>query len=272
MRNSFIKKITILFIIISIVLLCIFTPVLKHIGKGIGTVVSPVQNGITKCINGVRGYFAYLGRLKNTDKLNAELQAKIDKLQQQTADYDRIKNENDRLNEILELKNSYSEKNSVVAEIISKNGGNWFKVFTINKGEKDGISVNDAVVNSNGLIGRVSECGSNYAKVITIIDTEHSVSGIIGRTGDFVQLDGDVKLMKDGLCKMSVITEDADVMIGDTVETSGIGGVYPKNIVIGTVLKFEENTDGTGTYAVLKPYVDFQRLYEVMVIKSNGGK
>ncbi len=272
MRNKFPKRIFILLLIVAVVLLCIFTPLLRYIGNAVGFVTSPIQSGITKCVSGVQGYFAYLGRLDEVDAQNAQLLKKIDKMNQQLAGYERMKSENDRLNEMLELKNGYSENNAVAAEIIAKNSGNWFEIFTINKGTSDGISVNDTVINSKGLIGKVSECGTNYAKVVTIIDTEHSVSGIIGRTGDFVQVDGDIKLMKNGFCKMSIITEDADVMIGDTVETSGMGGVYPKNIVIGTVQKFEENADGTGTYAILKPYVDFQHLYEVLVIKGNGGK
>ena len=97
------------------------------------------------------------------------------------------------------------------------------------------MSENSAVINRKGLIGRVTNSSSNSSNVITIIDPNHSVSGMISRTGDLVQIDGELQLMKDGLCKMTVITEDADIMIGDTVETSGVGGIYPRGIMIGIV-------------------------------------
>ena len=192
MRRRFPKKILILLLVVALTLLCIYTPLLSKIGNGVGVVFSPVQNGITKCINGVKGYFDYLGRLGDADKENQQLIKEIDKLMSQKSDYDSLKRENERLNDLLEFKNNYPEKNTVAAEVISKNGGNWFQVFTINKGKKDGIAVNDTVLNSKGLIGRVSECGTNYSKIITVIDASHSVSGVIGRTGDFVQLDGDI--------------------------------------------------------------------------------
>ena len=91
---------------------------------------------------------------------------------------------------------------------------------------------------------------------------------MISRTGDLVQIDGELQLMKDGLCKMTVITEDADIMIGDTVETSGVGGIYPRGIMIGIVKEFKNNEEGTGQYAVVEPYVDFQHIYEVLIILS----
>ena len=103
---------------------------------------------------------------------------------------------------------------------------------------------------------------------ITGLDVNHSVSGKISRTGDLVQVDGDLVLMKSGYCKMNIITEDADIIIGDVVETSGIGGVYPKGIKIGTITELKQNDEGTGNYAVIKPEVDFSRIDEVIILSS----
>ena len=91
---------------------------------------------------------------------------------------------------------------------------------------------------------------------------------MISRTGDLVQVDGNLELMEDGLCKMTVISENADVMIGDTVETSGVGGIYHRGIMIGIVKEFRNNEEGTGQYAIVEPYVDFQRIYEVLIVTN----
>jgi len=93
---------------------------------------------------------------------------------------------------------------------------------------------------------------------------------MISRTEDLVQIDGDLALMKEGLLKMTVITEGADIIIGDTVVTSGIGGIYPKGIFIGTVTEFRNNSEGTGKYAIVKPDVDFQRVYDVLLLTGAG--
>lgn len=263
------KPIIIVSIIAAVVILivvCVFTPLLNIISSWIGNVVTPIQSGITGVTNSISRTFQTWANHKNLYAENESLKEEIDILKNENRKYLTYKNENERLKSLLDLKDQLEELAPVAASVIGKDAGNWFNVFTIDKGSNAMIVENTPVVNSNGLIGRVLSTGDNWSKVITVIDRDHSVSGKISRTGDFVQIDGDLELMKSGLCKMTIITEDADVIVGDTVVTSGIGGIYPEGLFIGTVTEFRNNENGTGKYAVVKPEVDFQHIFDVLLL------
>ncbi len=271
MKNKKPKFIVVTVLIIVILsVLCIFTPLLDTFTSWIGNAVAPVQTGVTNVVAEIKLIFS---KWDDTQKLyieNGNLKKQVDELNKKNKEYITYKQENERLKNILELKSELDYLKPVAATVISKDAGNWFNIFSVNKGKNDGIKVNDTVINSKGLIGRVMQTGNNWAKVATVIDRDHSVSGVISRTGDLVQIDGDLSLMKSGLCKITIITEGADVIIGDTVMTSGIGGIYPKGLFIGTITEFKNNNDGTGKYAILKPDVDFQHIFEVVILTQAG--
>lgn len=264
--NKGIKILIIIILIISVALLSVFTPLLNKVGGVLTYCITPVQTGITIAINKTGEFFSNFGKAYYLTEQNKLLQNEIEKMKTENNEAVRIKKENESLKELLNIKNESYKNNSQAAIVIAKDAGNWFDVFTVNKGTSSKINENSAVINNKGLIGRVTNVASSSANVITIIDPNHSVSGMISRTGDLVQIDGDLMLKKDGLCKMTIITEDADIMIGDTVETSGVGGIYPRGIMIGIVKEFKNNEEGTGQYAVIEPYVDFQHIYEVLII------
>lgn len=273
MKNKKPYIIVIFALVIAIItILCIFTPVMRIVSSWVGSIVTPVQTGINNIVVSTK---QVLSKWENTQELaeeNEKLKLQIDELKSDNREYLSYKNENKRLKELLRLKDELAYLKPVAASVVSKDAGNWFNVFTVNVGENSGVNINDTVVDSKGLVGRVSQTGSNWAKIVTIIDYGHSVSGTISRTGDLVQVDGDLVLMKSGLCKMTIITEDADVIIGDTVFTSGIGGIYPKGLFVGTVTEFRNNSEGTGKYAVIKPDVDFQRIFDVLLLTGAEGK
>lgn len=264
--NKGIKYIFIIILLVVLILLSVFTPFLNKVGGALSYCFTPVQNVITITISKTGEFFGSFGKAAYLAEQNKLLQEEINKMKAENAEAVRIKKENDSLRELLNIDKNDYKNNAEAAIVIAKDAGNWFNVFTVNKGTSKNINENSAVINSKGLIGRVANSVANSSNVITIIDPSHSVSGMISRTGDLVQIDGDLQLMKDGLCRMTVITEDADIMIGDTVETSGVGGIYPRGIMIGIVKEFKNNEEGTGQYAILEPYVDFQHLYEVLIV------
>lgn len=268
MSNGF-KKIIAVVIAIVLILVIMLTPVKNFIiGIG-GTVISPVCSFFNGINTSVSGWFNYMNEAGSVHETNKELLKKIDELNIKIQSYQGLEQENKRLEKLLEIKNNYVDIESTGAEIIARESSNWFTVFTINKGSKDGIAKNHPVICGGGLVGHTTDVGSHWAKVVTVIDTAHSVSGMSLRSNDYVQLDGDLTLLGGGLCKMTNITENADVIVGDILVTSGIGGVYPKGIVIGTVQEFKTLESGTGSYAVVKPAVDFQRINEVLVLKTS---
>lgn len=268
-KKKFTGLLTVVLIII-IALLCFFTPVFKIISSWFGNVLTPVQSGINSATSGIESVFAGWGNTKKLAEENKQLKAEINKLKESNREWSGYKNENVRLKELLDLKNQKDQLNPVAATVIGKDAGNWFNVFTVNKGKDDGVVENTPVISPEGVVGRVSQAGKNWAKIVSVINYDHSVSGMISRTEDLVQIDGDLSLMKNGLLKMTVITEGADIIIGDTVVTSGIGGIYPKGLFVGTVTEFRNNKEGTGKYAVVKPDVDFQRIYDVILLTGTG--
>lgn len=256
---------------ILLVIVILITPIKSVIIRVGGSIISPVCGFFNRVSSSVSEWGYSVFHAGETFKENEQLKSDLNELKNKLALYEGLENENSRLHSLLELKNDYSNLKSTAAEVIAREAGNWFTVFTINKGKNDGIDINQPVLTSGGLVGHTTEVGSNWAKIVTMIDTSHSASGMSVRSGSYVQIDGDISLMGGGLCKMTNISEQADVIIGDTIVTSGIGGVYPKDIVIGTVVEFKNSESGAGNYAIIKPSVDFSRLTEVLVLQTDGG-
>ncbi len=256
-------------ILISLVLVIFLTPLKSVIVKFGGMIITPVNNMFNSVSKSVSQWAYSVTHANKVMEDNLNFKREIEELKNKLALYQGLESENNRLETLLELKDKYNNFDSTGAEIISRDAGNWFTVFTINKGKKDGIDKNQPVLCSGGLVGHTTEVGANWAKIVTLIDTTHSASGMSVRSGHYVQVDGDISLMGGGLCRMTNISEEADIILGDVIVTSGIGGVYPKDIVIGTVLEFKELETGTGNYAVIKPAVDFRHINEVLVLKTN---
>lgn len=263
------RKITMrIVLIIVIVVVFMFTPMLSWLGNSLGIVTTPVQTGITTVQNAIKGTASFWSRVKNVDSENRKLKQEVAVLKKKVTDYDRIIKENENYKKTLEIRERYDGAESVAAVVVGRTTDNWFGLLSVNKGSLSAIGEEFPVYSYEGLVGKTVKVGTNWSKIQTIIDSEHSVSGIVARTGDLVQIDGDIKLMKNGLCRMSVISENTDVIIGDLIETSGIGGVYPKGLVIGTVMEFKTNEEGTGNYALIKPAVDLEHLNQVLILKK----
>ena len=125
----------------------------------------------------------------------------------------------------------------------------------------------DCVVSAEGyLVGIVSEVGLNWATVLTIIDTDIELGARIFRTGEIAIAEGDFSLMSEGRLKLSYLSGETEILTGDQIVTSGLGGYYPSGLVIGAVESVQTEDDGLARYAVLAPLADFDALTEVFVI------
>lgn len=239
-------------------------------GNLIGTVLEPGQKLFSKIGNSIGGFFGFVFDMKSFQEENIELKEQVAALSEQVRALEADKEENDRLRQLLELKSAEAERDTVGCEVIAKDPGNWFYSFTIDKGSDDGIAVDDTVISGHGLVGRISEVASGWAKVQSIIDADSSVGALISRTQDFAIADGDLTLADNGQCKLNYVTKDASLVLGDAVVTSGLGGVYPEGILIGTVSEIKSDSLGYSQYAVLDTAVDFERIREVLVIRNGG--
>ena len=142
--------------------------------------------------------------------------------------------------------------------------------MTIDCGSDQGVSVNMAMVNDQGLIGRVTEVSSNWAKVRAIVDGQSSISAIVERTRDNGMIKGNNTFTtEDGLCQMINLPLDSDIVVGDRIITSGLGEIFPKGIPIGEVIEVVDEKREKYITAIVQPAVDFQRLEEGLVVGSH---
>lgn len=241
------------------------TPMVENV---IGVVISPVQNVFSSVGNYIENLAQFVFDMKTLKQQNEELSKKVDQLEQDNRGIQELQDENQRLRELMELKQKQKQFDTIGADIIAKEPGNWFNAFTIDKGTANGLQKKCAVITSKGLVGYIYDIGSNWAKVIAIIDPDSSAGGTIVRTRDSAVVKGDVNLEKDGLCKMTYLSKEADIISGDLIETSGLGGIYPKGLLIGKVGEIKPEEQGISQYAIIEPAVDFERLKEVLVIRS----
>lgn len=230
-------------------------------------VVNPIQNGLVYIKNKMannNGFFESIDALKeenqNLKKQNEELQIQLDELQL-------IKSENNILREYANLAEKYSEYTTVGAYIINKNTGNLSDVFVINAGKKQGITANMAVIGKDGLVGYIISSTSNTSKVQPIIDAASSVSGLASSSRTNVVVSGQVDSDKE--LKVQTLQVEDELIIGDVIETSGLGGIYPKGIKIGTVKEIIKTKNVSEKYAIIETKVDFKNLEYVLVIKNN---
>lgn len=236
----------------------------------LNVVLSPGQKLLSYTSQKIEGSFGFFVDIKSVRKENEELKAKVELLEKERLELLDYKVKNKELRDALNLKDQFSDYDFLGAYIIAKDPGNWFSVFNIDRGSKDGIKTNYPVITNKGLIGKVTVPGLVSSKVLTIIDSDSTVSARISKTRDLVVVRGDLSLKEQGLCRLDYIPPDADISIGDTIETSGIGGIFPKGIVIGKIKKVMQVNSETTKYAVIEPAVDFKRLEEVFILKDKA--
>lgn len=231
-------------------------------------VLSPFQKAATAVVNGVSGIFGYFYEFDSLKAQNKELNDRIREMEKTVREAEQDKKENEKLREMVGIKQKHEDFALEMAEIISRNDDAWSKVLTIDKGSKSGIKAGDCVITSDGFAGYVSEVGPTWSEVTAVTDTNMSAGAMVTRTRDVMVCEGDFELMKKGQLRLSYVSNDAVLYAGDTVETSGLGGLFPKGIMIGTVSSIGVETHGVSKYAVITPFVDVDKLTTVFVVKS----
>lgn len=236
--------------------------------------LSPVQGFITSVGQKVEDGMSFFKDIEAVRKENEELKAQVSELKIKNRELASLESKNEELRKALNLKKQFGDYTFLGANIIAVDPGNWFNVFKVDIGERDGVAVDFPVVaSSKGLVGRVMSTDLTSSKVLTIIDEASSVAGWISKAGGgHVIVRGDIELKEQGLCKMDYIPLEVDVEVGDVIETSGLGGIYPKGIIIGEVIEVRKTNSELDRYAIIRPEADFKRLEEVYILKSNENR
>ena len=181
--------------------------------------------------------------------------------------------ENKQLNEILEFKKTASDLVfSPPSSIIARNANDPYKGFTINKGSLDGLSLYDPVMTTLGLVGRITEIAPTYAKVSTIYSPKVKVGVISQRSKASGILENTLEYSDKNQILMSNIINDDDIIVGDLIITSGQGGVFPANQIVGEVIEVFNDSSGLYKNAVISPVNDPDKLINVFCITDFKGK
>lgn len=272
-RNKNIKKIIIVSIIVFLIIVIFASPRLvnsnSRVANAVGHVISPVSNffrNIGISINtGVRKV------LKIEEDLDAvNLRVKIAVLEEENRKLNDVISRSEPLKREFEMLKT-TNLNLIPVKVVSRTPGSWFDVFKINKGSRSGLKLNDTVVVAagddgeaiEGLVGKITELGFDYANVTTIESDNNKVAIRSLRSGD----GGIVTGMENGTLKAYMYDRNSDIVVGDVIITSGLGEVYKENVYVGIVDKVENDETNLKKNIYITPAVDTRKLTKVFVVK-----
>lgn len=234
-----------------------------------GNIFAPVQNFVMTVTNTIGGEVASIIDIKNIKVENEVLSQRVNQLEKEMVV---LRLKRDELEELRGLKHALNylqesaDSNPIVANITAKDPGNWFDTFTVNAGKKHGVEKNSIVLDAKGLVGRVYETGDTWAKVVSIIDNNSSVSFQVLRDA-----------RSQGILTGSITNEISgylfdhlfEIVVGDKLVTSGLG-LYPEGIIIGEVTEVHTSKSKLLKTISIEPAVNFNRLTKVLIVTPNN--
>lgn len=247
----------------------------------VSTVTVPLQKLSSNISNSASEFFQKYTNSAALYEENKTLRGEVNDLRNQLADYNSIKHENEQFREIIGEMENRKDLTVKAASVISRDSAGRFYSFYIDKGSLDGVSYLDPVMTADGLVGYVSEVGTSFAKVVTILDVQVNTGSYNSSTRDIGVISGSVELAKDGLCQMELLPRDSETKEGDFILTSGAldstsaslgGSLFPKDIFIGEVVRVEPDAHGTSLVAIIQPGADIPNVKNVFVITEFEGQ
>ena len=239
----------------------------KPFNSIIGYVVIPFEKGIGSAGSWIHTRSEELGQIHKLIAENQALKEQVAKLTEENTLLQQDKYELNKLRQLYELDEQYEEYHKVGARILSRDSGNWYSAFLIDKGTDDGLEKNMNVIAGGGLVGRISSVGPNWAKVTAIISDNANVSAMTLATEDNLMVSGSLKAMNEGTILFSQLVDSKGVVKpGDKVVTSDISDKFLPGILVGYILSIEQDNNNLTKSGTLIPAVDFEHLSEVLVI------
>lgn len=264
-------------ILIAALLLAAVTAVGSYVLQGVpnplenilGVVTTPVRNGISALAGWAEGIYNYSFHYDELQAENERLRSELARLQESARDAEAAVKENERLRELLGLREQRRELTFESATITSRSTSNWASTMTLSKGSDQGVAAGDCVVDAAGnLVGIIETAGSNWSTMITVVDATLEMGALLSRTESIAILEGDFNLMAQGRLKLTYLPESTELLTGDLVLTSGLGGNYPSDLVVGSIESIHTDASGMSRYAVIAPSADLDSLVQVFIIKE----
>ena len=269
--KPFKNKLAVTIVVLSVAFLGVIMFSLKKdsnsISSGVGTIISPLQRIIYSVNDKLKNSFDFFVNFKNVKEENDALISENAELENKLVEYNRLKEENDKLREILNYANANKNYDYLGCNIIGYSGGNISNGYLIDKGTKDGVEKDMVIISSQGLVGKITRAEENFSIMQTILNENIAVAAMVESTREST---GIIKGIGDGknrnLISLTNLPIDSEIKEGDVILTSGLGMIYPKEIRIGEVVSVETDTVMVMKNALVKPYVDFNKLEELFIV------
>ncbi len=234
-----------------------------------GVLMSPLQKVLSSTVNWFNTLYGYLYDYDRLMAENESLRAQLADAQTSARNGIEASEENERLRELLNLRQKHTDYVMESAKVVLWSSSNWSSSFTISKGASSGIELNDPVVTEYGaVVGQITELGANWATVSTLIDVDMSVGAYVSSSGASGMVVGEYALMKNKTAKLTFLADGAQIFVEDEVLTSGSGGAFPAGLVIGTLTNVQTEAGGQIEFGILEPQCDLDSLVQVFIIKD----
>ena len=233
----------------------------------LSVVLTPLQKVTSALSGGAASVWEKYTSIDDVMDRNEQLEAENAELRQQMVDYDRIKAENDAYKALARIQDTNSEATYVSAFVIGRDPLDEFGGFTLDQGSTDGVAVNDAIISDRGyLLGVVVEVDATSCKVMTILHPSFNAAGVISRTRENGIITGSADYAADGQCVLTDLDRATEARKGDQVITTGLGGVFPANLLVGTVQEVVPEQSGKSSSAVILPGADPRTVKHVFIV------
>ncbi len=233
-----------------------------------GSLITPIQSFCSTVVkyggNLVQAYTEY----DELAKENAKLKSELAKTGQLIRDAEGYALENQSLKAMLGIAEKHADFQFAACAVVGSDQNGYSHTLTLSQGSADGLALKDLVMTADGVVGYISELGLTWSKVTTILDSTCEIGAIVTRTRDVGVLDWEYDLSEEGLAKLAYLNTGVVLQSGDAVETSGVGGIFPKGILLGRVRELRTESHGISQYAILEPAVDIDRVHTVFVITN----
>ena len=229
-------------------------------------VLTPLRAGASALTDQAEQLYDYVFRYETLAAENAALKEELAQLQEASRDYDSMARELERLKKLLELNSKNEDYKEVDAYIITWSSNDWTSTLTVNRGSNDGIQEGMCAITANGeMVGLVTEVGSNYSVIKTILDSSLQISAIIATSGYNGMVTGAYSSDLEGMLRMDYLPSSAIIRNNDQVVTSG-STVYPRDLILGHIVDAGFNDTGVAKYAILEPAADIANLEQVFIL------
>ena len=231
--------------------------------------VAPFQRAAAAVSNGVSSLWEKYTNIDAILEENEKLTTENAELRGQMVDYDKLKAENEAYKALTNIQEQHPEMSYVSSFVIGRDPLDSFYGFTLDKGSLDGVEANDAITSDEGyLLGVVTEVDLTSCKVMTILHPSFNAAGVVSRTRDNGIITGSADYAAEGLCILSNLSRGTLTKANDQVVTTGLGGVFPPDVLVGVVQELVPEASGKSTIAVIKPGADPRTVKHVFIITN----